>query len=103
MDSVEVLDCVACSYPPDSASETSVEFDNAARAFAQLRPAHRQVLELALLNGLSQAEIATKMNMPLGTVKSFMRRGLMQVREYMNISVVAGAKADVETLPTPVV
>lgn len=92
MDTVEVLDRVVWSYPPDTASETSVDMDNAARAFAQLRPRHREVLELALLNGLSHAEIATKMNMPLGTVKSFLRRGLIQVREYMNIPVSAAAR-----------
>ena len=34
---------------------------------------------------LSQTEIATRLSMPLGTVKSFMRRGLIKVREYMNI------------------
>ena len=39
-----------------------------------------------LLQGLSQSEIAARLNMPLGTVKSFMRRGLIKVRELMNIA-----------------
>ena len=55
------------------------------RALAELRPEQRQVLELGLLHGLSQSEIATRLSMPLGTVKSFMRRGLIRVREFMNI------------------
>jgi RNA polymerase sigma-70 factor (ECF subfamily) len=42
-------------------------------------------LELGLLHGLTQSEIATRLSMPLGTVKSFMRRGLIKVREYMNV------------------
>jgi RNA polymerase sigma-70 factor, ECF subfamily len=84
MDPVEALDSVAW---PDagSASDTSVEIAHAHRAMAELRPDQRQVLELGLLYGLSQSEIATRLSMPLGTVKSFMRRGLIKVREYMNI------------------
>jgi RNA polymerase sigma-70 factor (ECF subfamily) len=42
-------------------------------------------LELGLLHGLSQSEIAERLGMPLGTVKSFMRRGLIRVREFMKI------------------
>jgi RNA polymerase sigma-70 factor (ECF subfamily) len=42
-------------------------------------------LELGLLHGLSQSEIAARLGLPLGTVKSLMRRGLIRVREYMNI------------------
>ena len=49
------------------------------------RPEQRQVLELGLLHGLSQSEIAARLQMPLGTVKSFMRRGLVKVREYLNV------------------
>lgn len=95
MDSVEVLDLVAWSYPPDTASEISVDVEKASLAFAQLRTEHRQVLELALLNGLSQTEIAMRLNIPLGTVKSAIRRGLIQVREFMNIAVSAPARTDV--------
>jgi len=84
MDSVDALEAVAWA-DPGTASETSLEAEQAARALAELRPEQRQVLELALLHGLSQSEIAARLQMPLGTVKSFMRRGLIKVREYMNI------------------
>jgi RNA polymerase sigma-70 factor (ECF subfamily) len=84
MDPVEALDAVAWA-DPGTASETSIEAEHAARALAELRPEQRQVLELGLLHGLSQSEIATRLSMPLGTVKSFMRRGLIKVRELMNI------------------
>jgi RNA polymerase sigma-70 factor (ECF subfamily) len=72
MDSVDVLETVAWS-------------DRAARALQELRPEQREVLELGLLHGLSQSEIAARLGIPLGTVKSFMRRGLIRVREFMNI------------------
>jgi RNA polymerase sigma-70 factor, ECF subfamily len=82
--STEMLESVAWTDPGTS-SETSLEAEQARRALQELRPEHRQVLELGLLHGLTQAEIATRLHMPLGTVKSFMRRGIMRVRENMNI------------------
>jgi RNA polymerase sigma-70 factor (ECF subfamily) len=84
MDPEEVLESVAWS-DPGTASETSTEAEQAMRALAELRPEQRQVLELGLLQGLSQSEIAARLSMPLGTVKSFMRRGLIKVRDFMNI------------------
>jgi len=86
MDPVEILDTVAWTdASTSSSSETSMEAEQATRALAELRPEQRQVLELGLLHGLSQSEIAARLQMPLGTVKSFMRRGLIKVREQMNI------------------
>ena len=84
MDPVDVLDTVAWS-DPGTASETSYEAEKAALALKELRPEQREVLELGLLHGLSQSEIAARLGMPLGTVKSFMRRGLIRVREFMKI------------------
>ncbi|GAC1303138.1 MAG: sigma-70 family RNA polymerase sigma factor [Steroidobacteraceae bacterium] len=84
MDSVDVLESVAWS-DPGTASETSLEAEQAARALQELRPEQREVLELGLLHGLSQSEIATRLGMPLGTVKSFMRRGLIKVREFLHV------------------
>ena len=84
MDPVEALETVAWS-DPGTASETAIEAEQAARALQELRPEQRQVLELGLLHGLSQSEIAVRLNMPLGTVKSFMRRGLIRVRELMHV------------------
>lgn len=66
-------------------SEVSAEAETAARALSQLRPEQRQVLEMSLLHGLSQSEIASRLNLPLGTVKTFMRRGLIKVREALNV------------------
>ena len=84
MDPVETLESVAWS-DPGTAPEICVEAEQASRALAELRPEQRQVLEMGLLRGMSQSEIADRLGLPLGTVKSFMRRGLIKVREYMNI------------------
>jgi RNA polymerase sigma factor (sigma-70 family) len=84
LDSVDVFETVAWS-DPGTAAAISHEAEQAARALQELRPEQRRVLELGLLHGLSQSEIAARLGMPLGTVKSFMRRGLIRVREFMKI------------------
>ena len=42
---------------------------------------HRRTILLAYVAGLTQAEIAGRVGRPLGTVKSWMRRGLLALRE----------------------
>jgi RNA polymerase sigma-70 factor (ECF subfamily) len=46
-----------------------------------LAPQIRQVLELAYFDGLTQSEISTRLSVPLGTVKSWTRQGLLRLRE----------------------
>ncbi len=48
---------------------------------ATLVPEQRRSLELAYWGGLSQSEIATQLERPLGTIKTWIRDGLMQLRE----------------------
>ena len=68
---------------PGTRGEICVEAERAARAVARLRPEQQTVLELGILQGLSHSEIAAKTGMALGTVKTNMRRGLIEVRELM--------------------
>jgi RNA polymerase sigma-70 factor (ECF subfamily) len=62
------------------------EARSAEQAVMLLRPELREVLRLGLLQGLSHSEIAHALQMPLDTVKAMMRRGLIQVREFMGNS-----------------
>ena len=50
-------------------------------ALADLPAKNRQVLEMAYFDGLSQSEIAKALDTPLGTVKSWARNGLIQLRK----------------------
>jgi RNA polymerase sigma-70 factor (ECF subfamily) len=50
-------------------------------ALSQLTPERRHLISLAFLQGLSHQEIADVTRLPLGTVKSHVRRALTQLRE----------------------
>ena len=63
--------------------QVGVEAKEAAQAMKNLRPEQRQVLHLSIVQGLTHQEIADALKMPLGTVKTHARRGLMQVREIL--------------------
>ena len=53
------------------------------RALGELEPKYREVMECSFFEGLSHTEIALKLQKPVGTVKTFLRRGLIQLRELL--------------------
>lgn len=55
------------------------------RVLATMEPEHRQILSLSLYEGYSHSEIAERLSLPLGTVKTRVRRGLIYIREQLNI------------------
>ena len=52
-------------------------------ALARLSPDQRQALELAYYGGLSQSELAERLGVPLGTVKSRMFAALARLRDLL--------------------
>ena len=69
----------------DKDMQISLEAQQAAEAMRNLRPEQQQVLRLSIVQGMSHQEIADATGMPIGTVKTHARRGLMQVREFMGV------------------
>jgi len=84
----------------DVASETSNhngvdvrdEAARAADAVTQLRPEQQEALRLAVYDGWSHQRIADHLQMPLGTVKTHVRRGLIRVRELLTSPGAAAGK-----------
>lgn len=63
--------------------ELSDEAAKAARCMRKLSKDQRIILSMSIDRGESQSAIALALDMPLGTVKSYARRGLLQLRECM--------------------
>ena len=61
--------------------ELDDEAEQAREAVAQLSGDRRRVLEMSVVQGLTHREIAADTGIPLGTVKSHIRRGLAEVSE----------------------
>lgn len=66
--------------PPDHL-ELGEEAGRVRELLERLRPEERQVLELTFFHGLSQSEIGRRIQLPLGTIKTHARRGLIRLRE----------------------
>jgi len=66
------------------ASETREDSARVLSALAEISPHQRHALELALFTELTQVEIAAQLAQPVGTVKSWIRRGLLDLRASLN-------------------
>jgi RNA polymerase sigma-70 factor, ECF subfamily len=70
----------------DKDLQLCIEANEAAEAMRNLRPEQQQVLRLSIVQGMSHQEISDATGMPLGTVKTHARRGILQVREYLGLA-----------------
>ena len=83
---VDPADATTAAVPAASPL-AGVLFDEQAAAvrvaMAALDPVRRQAIELAFFDGLSHTEVADVLGRPLGTVKTWIRQGLMTLRDAM--------------------
>ena len=65
---------------PQRRVESRLLADDVRRVLSELPPRQRRAIELAVFGGLTHSEIAAALDTPLGTIKSWLRQGLRQLR-----------------------
>lgn len=76
-------DLVDPAAPPDLSFLTGEQVNRLRTAIAGLPVSQRAVVELAYFEGLTQTEMAARLEEPLGTVKTRVRLALLKLREAM--------------------
>ena len=95
-DNGEAVDPTHWIPDPDASPESQAVAETVAgdvrTALLSLPEDHRLLLELAYFGGLTQREIAVRVNKPLGTVKTQMRTSLMRLAKVAEIRNLATSK-----------
>jgi RNA polymerase sigma-70 factor (ECF subfamily) len=68
---------------PETATSESEEQRALRAALARLTPEQRVLIEQAFFMGYTQSELAARFNVPLGTVKTRIRTGMLTMREHL--------------------
>ena len=74
---------VASDPDPEEASSAAERRRLAREALAALAPEQRQVIEIAYFTGQSHGDIAARLGLPLGTVKTRIRTGMARLRSLL--------------------
>jgi len=94
----ELYDEGVAAQNPDPVNRVTenVEVQNVVRVLKDMPADHREILTLSIYQGYSHSEIADRLSMPLGTVKTRVRRGLIHIREQLELDTVTGKSAEGE-------
>ena len=71
--------------PAYDSVEVQEEAERVRSSMGKLRDEERRVLEMSLVDGLTQSQISQATNLPLGTVKTHARRGLRRLRDMLGV------------------
>jgi RNA polymerase sigma factor (sigma-70 family) len=77
----DVMDALESNDPtPIESLQLTQDSKALAHCLAKLEGLHRQAIALAFYHDLSHSEVAEQMKLPIGTVKTWVRRGLERLR-----------------------
>ena len=68
------------------AAEASLEAHRVRTAMQELTPIQREALELAYFGGYTHTEVATMLDLPVGTAKTRIRDGLIRMRDALGVT-----------------
>jgi RNA polymerase sigma-70 factor, ECF subfamily len=69
---------------PPQQVQTATDRAQLEHCLERLEPRRRSLIRAAFFEGLTYEELAAKIEAPLGSIKSWIRRGLMQLRECLD-------------------
>lgn len=81
----EIMSAMESREPtPSDALQSSSDARALAHCLSTLEASHRQAIALAYYHDLSHSEIAERMKLPIGTMKTWIRRGLERLRRCLD-------------------
>jgi RNA polymerase sigma-70 factor (ECF subfamily) len=84
LDDATASTLAASDPPPDEAAWLRFERERVQAALSRLPDTQREAIELAYYGGFSQSDLAERLGVPLGTIKSRMFAGLARLRELLD-------------------
>jgi len=82
-DQPEALGVAAETPPPLARREMTEELKRLLACLGKLDPEKQRIVLLAYYSGWSREQLSTKLDIPVNTIKTWLRRSLLEIRECM--------------------
>ncbi|CAN5409399.1 sigma-70 family RNA polymerase sigma factor [soil metagenome] len=83
---IGIRDHVAQYDNVESTVETTIEHERVKQAMSKLTELQRQAVTLAYYGGFSHSEVAAQLKVPIGTVKTRLRDGMIRLRDELGVA-----------------